>query len=191
MVKCREPNGRAVHPGNVRGMSRPSDGPLVGVLMGSPNDWSTVRKAVEVLDRLGIPSEVRVLSAHRTPDAVHEYAATAADRGMRVLIGAAGMAAHLAGVLAATSSLPVIGVPLSGGVSGGLDALLATVQMPSGVPVATAAAAGAANAAWLAARILALSDSELAVRLEAFRTDERTRMAEADENLQRRQPGVS
>ena len=191
MVKCREPNGRAVHPGNVRGMSRPSDGPLVGVLMGSPNDWSTVRKAVEVLDRLGIPSEVRVLSAHRTPDAVHEYAATAADRGMRVLIGAAGMAAHLAGVLAATSSLPVIGIPLSGGVSGGLDALLATVQMPSGVPVATVAVDGAANAAWLAARILALSDSELAVRLEAFRTDERTRMAEADENLQRRQPGVS
>ncbi|MBI2168243.1 MAG: 5-(carboxyamino)imidazole ribonucleotide mutase [Actinobacteria bacterium] len=157
--------------------------PVVGILMGSPNDRPTVDKCMQVLDELGIPCEVRVLSAHRTPDAVHEYASAAAGRGIQVLIGCAGMAAHLAGVLAAVSQLPVIGVPLSGGVADGLDALLATVQMPKGVPVATVGVDATQNAAWLAARILALSDEDLAKRLAAARDAERERMAQADADI--------
>lgn len=149
---------------------------LVGILTGSANDLPTVEKGAAVLDELAIPYEVRVLSAHRTPEAVHEYAATAAERGIKVLVGCAGLAAHLAGVLAAVSDLPVIGVPLSGGVAGGLDALLATVQMPTGVPVATVAVDGTPNAAWLAARILALSDDEIAKRLAEARRAERDRL---------------
>lgn len=148
--------------------------------MGSANDRPTIDKGVAVLDELGIAHEVRVLSAHRTPEAVHEYASTAADRGLKVLVGCAGMAAHLAGVLAGVSNLPVIGVPLSGGVADGLDALLATVQMPKGVPVATVAVNGAENAAWLAARILALSDDDLAKRLAAAREAERDRLLSQD-----------
>ena len=148
--------------------------------MGSANDRPTIDKGVAVLDELGIPHEVRVLSAHRTPEAVHQYASTAADRGLRVLVGCAGMAAHLAGVLAGVSNLPVIGVPLSGGVADGLDALLATVQMPKGVPVATVAVNGTENAAWLAARILALSDDDLAKRLTAAREAERDRLLSQD-----------
>lgn len=166
-----------------------TNGARVGILMGSPNDWPKLKPAAEVLDSLGVAYEVRVLSAHRTPEAVHEYAASAADRGLQVLVGAAGMAAHLAGVLAAVSRLPVIGVPLSGGVADGLDALLATVQMPKGVPVATVAVDGAANAAWLAARILALSDEALAARLEAARAEERERMAEADARVREESQG--
>ena len=148
--------------------------------MGSANDRPTIDKGVAVLDELGIPHEVRVLSAHRTPEAVHAYASTAADRGLKVLVGCAGMAAHLAGVLAGVSNLPVIGVPLSGGVADGLDALLATVQMPKGVPVATVAVNGTENAAWLAARILALSDDDLAKRLAAAREAERDRLLSQD-----------
>lgn len=166
-----------------------TDTPLVGLLMGSPNDWPKLEKATQVLVDLDIPYEVRVLSAHRTPDAVHEYAATAADRGLRVLVGAAGMANHLAGVLAAVSTLPVIGVPLSGGAVDGLDALLATVQMPKGVPVATVAVDGTQNAAWLAARILALGDEDLAKRLDAARAAERERMAALDEEIQDKAAG--
>jgi 5-(carboxyamino)imidazole ribonucleotide mutase len=118
------------------------------------------------LENLGVDYELKVLSAHRTPESVAEYAATARDRGLKVVICAAGMAAHLAGAVAARTNLPVIGVPVAAGTLGGLDALLATVQMPSGVPVATVAVNGAANAAVLAAQILALSDPELAERLE-------------------------
>ena len=153
--------------------------------MGSPNDWPKMQAAADVLATLGIPYEVRVLSAHRTPEAVHEYAAAAGDRGIKVLVGAAGLAAHLAGVLAAASLLPVIGVPLSGGVSGGLDSLLSTVQMPRGVPVATVAVDGAANAAWLAARILAVNDLDLTEKLRAGRAEERRVMAESDDRVRR------
>jgi len=158
--------------------------------MGSPNDWPTIQKGAAVLDDLGIGYEVRVLSAHRTPDAVHEYATTAPDRGIKVLVGCAGMAAHLAGVLAAVSDLPVIGVPLSGGVADGLDALLATVQMPKGVPVATVAVDNTQNAAWLAARILALTDEDIAQRLVEGRAAERKRMEQADEEIRREAGGA-
>lgn len=166
-----------------------ADTPLVGILMGSPNDWPTIEKGVAVLDDLSIPYEVRVLSAHRTPDAVHDYASSALDRGIKVLVGCAGMAAHLAGVLAAVSNLPVIGVPLSGGVADGLDALLATVQMPKGIPVATVAVDGTQNAAWLAARILALTDDDIAKRLAEARDTERDRMAQADAEIQAKRQG--
>lgn len=161
-----------------------ADTPLVGVLMGSPNDLPTIQKGTKVLDELEIPYEVRVLSAHRTPDQVHEYASSAAGRGIKVLVGCAGMANHLAGVLAAVSNLPVIGVPLSGGLADGLDALLATVQMPKGVPVATVAVDNTQNAAWLSARILALTDEKIAKRLDAARDAERERMAQADAKVQ-------
>jgi 5-(carboxyamino)imidazole ribonucleotide mutase len=152
--------------------------------MGSANDWPTVKKAADVLDALAIPHEVRVLSAHRTPAEVHEYAVGAADRGIQVLVGCAGMAAHLAGVLAALTNLPVIGVPLSGGIAQGLDALLSVAQMPSGFPVATVAVDGAANAGWLAARIIALTDAEVAKRLDEAREGERQRILDADGKLQ-------
>jgi phosphoribosylaminoimidazole carboxylase PurE protein len=144
---------------------------VVGVLMGSESDRPQMAAAAEVLAELGIPHEMHVMSAHRDPDRVAAYATEAASRGLRILIAGAGMAAHLAGTLAARSALPVIGVPLEGSSLGGLDALLSTVQMPPGVPVATVAvgSAGAKNAAWLAARILALGDPVLAARLAAAR----------------------
>jgi len=140
--------------------------PLVVVIMGSRSDEAKMRAALEVLERLGIGHDVRVLSAHRMPEDVDEYASTAASRGIRVIIAGAGMAAHLAGAVASRTLLPVIGVPLSGSPFSGLDALLSTVQMPKGVPVATVAVDGAANAAYLAARVIALSDPEVRERLE-------------------------
>ncbi|WPD18198.1 5-(carboxyamino)imidazole ribonucleotide mutase [Thermaerobacter composti] len=158
--------------------------PRVGILMGSDSDLPILRQAFEVLNDLGIPFEATVASAHRTPDRVARYAASAADRGLEVLIAAAGSAAHLAGVVAAHTLLPVIGVPLQGGAAGGLDALLATAQMPRGVPVATVALDGAANAALLAARILALKDPGLRERLAAYRRRMQARVAEADRRLQ-------
>ncbi|HIE11309.1 MAG TPA: 5-(carboxyamino)imidazole ribonucleotide mutase [Kiritimatiellae bacterium] len=138
--------------------------------MGSAKDWEVVRACADTLRELGIEFEVRVLSAHRTPQETMEYAVGAAQRGIRVIIAAAGYAAHLAGVVAAHSDLPVIGIPVTG-MLGGLDALLSTAQMPRGVPVATVAVgkAGAVNAAALAARILALGDDGLAQRLSRFR----------------------
>lgn len=145
--------------------------PLVGVVMGSKNDWDVMVEAKRVLDELEVPCEARVLSAHRTPDETMAWAAGAASRGLKVLIGGAGGAAHLCGVLAAKSTLPVLGVPIDSSALNGLDALLAMVQMPKGVPVGTLAIgkAGAANAALLAAQILALSDPELGARLAAWR----------------------
>jgi 5-(carboxyamino)imidazole ribonucleotide mutase len=140
--------------------------PGIGILVGSESDLPVLEKCTTRLENLGIDYELKVLSAHRTPESVAEYAATARDRGLKVVICAAGMAAHLAGAVAARTNLPVIGIPVAAGTLGGLDALLATVQMPSGVPVATVAVNGAANAAVLAAQILALSDPELAERLE-------------------------
>ena len=140
--------------------------PSVGILVGSKSDLPVMEKCTKRLEDLGIDYELEVRSAHRTPDAVAEYVASAPGRGIRVFICAAGMAAHLAGAVAARTNLPVIGIPVAAGTLGGFDALLATVQMPSGVPVATVAVNGAANAAVLTAQILALSDPALAERLE-------------------------
>jgi 5-(carboxyamino)imidazole ribonucleotide mutase len=148
---------------------------LVGILTGSPNDLPTVVKARDTLTELGIASEIIVASAHRTPDKVLAYLDRAHQEGVQVLIGCAGVAAHLAGVIAGRTRLPVIGLPLSGGVMSGLDALLSTVQMPPGVPVATVAVDGAKNAALLAARILALKYPEIDGALEAATRKERAR----------------
>ena len=140
--------------------------PSVGILVGSKSDLPVMEKCTNRLEDLGIDYELEVRSAHRNPEAVAEYVTSAPERGIKVFICAAGMAAHLAGAVAARTNLPVIGIPIAAGTLGGFDALLATVQMPSGVPVATVAVNGAAKAAVLAAQILALSDSELAQRLE-------------------------
>jgi len=148
----------------------PKSNPLVAIIMGSKSDWETMRHAVETLDDLGVPNEARVLSAHRTPDATTEFARKAAARGLRVIIAGAGGAAHLAGVIAAHTWLPVLGVPIQSKLHG-LDSLLSTAQMPGGIPVGTLAIgeAGAKNAALLAAAILATSDKTVRQRLEAFR----------------------
>ena len=135
--------------------------PLVGILMGSDSDWPVMEQAVKTLESFGVPCESRVLSAHRSPEHVREYAASAAKRGLKVLIAGAGGAAHLAGILAAHTILPVIGVPIESKSLKGLDSLLSTVQMPKGVPVATVAIDDAANAAVLAIQCLALSDARL------------------------------
>ena len=140
--------------------------PSVGILVGSESDLPVLEKCTARLMSLGIDFELEVLSAHRDPEGVAEYVASAPGRGIKVFICAAGMAAHLAGAVAARTNLPVIGIPVASGSLSGFDALLSTVQMPSGVPVATVAVNGAANAAVLAAQILALSDPELAARLE-------------------------
>jgi 5-(carboxyamino)imidazole ribonucleotide mutase len=140
--------------------------PSVGILVGSKSDLPVMEKCTNRFEDLGIDYELEVRSAHRNPEAVAEYVTSAPERGIKVFICAAGMAAHLAGAVAARTNLPVIGIPIAAGTLGGFDALLATVQMPSGVPVATVAINGAANAGVLAAQILALSDSELAERLE-------------------------
>ena len=140
--------------------------PLVGILVGSKSDMPVLEKCTQRLEELGIEYEIEVRSAHRDPQGVSEYAGTARERGIKVVICAAGMAAHLAGAVAARTSLPVIGIPVAAGSLGGLDSLLSTVQMPSGVPVATVAVNGATNAAVLAAQILALSDPDLVEKLE-------------------------
>jgi phosphoribosylaminoimidazole carboxylase PurE protein len=140
--------------------------PRIGILVGSKSDLPVMEKCTAKLEELGIEHEIEVKSAHRNPEAVAEYSSTAKERGVKVIICAAGMAAHLAGAVAGRTNLPVIGIPIAAGSLNGLDALLATVQMPSGVPVATVAVNGAANAAVLAAQILALSDEDLAARLE-------------------------
>jgi 5-(carboxyamino)imidazole ribonucleotide mutase len=146
--------------------------PLVGVVMGSASDWETMQHAVSTLESLGVPCEVRVLSAHRTPDASAEYAATAEERGLEVIIAAAGGAAHLAGVLASKTILPVLGVPMKGWALDGLDSLLSTVQMPRGVPVGTLAIgkAGAVNAALFATQILGVGHPEYREAVRADRT---------------------
>jgi 5-(carboxyamino)imidazole ribonucleotide mutase len=148
----------------------PESKPLVAVIMGSKSDWETMRHAAETLDELGVPNEAQVLSAHRTPDATAEFARKATDRGFRVIIAGAGGAAHLAGVIAAHTWLPVLGVPIQSKLQG-LDSLLSTAQMPSGIPVGTLAIgeAGAKNAALLAAAILATSNDTIRQKLEAFR----------------------
>jgi 5-(carboxyamino)imidazole ribonucleotide mutase len=149
--------------------------PRVGILTGSPNDVPVVQKAQETLTALGIGSELKVMSAHRTPEAVQKYIQDAPARGIEVFIACAGMAAHLAGAVAAHTLLPVIGVPLNSGQMGGLDALLATVQMPPGIPVATVGVDGAKNAAYLAARILALKYPQITAALHADLAEQRKR----------------
>ncbi|MBK5914117.1 5-(carboxyamino)imidazole ribonucleotide mutase [Rhodocyclus purpureus] len=148
-----------------------SNQPLVGIVMGSDSDWPVLRACAETLKSFGVPYEAKVLSAHRTPDAALDYASSAAGRGLKVLIGAAGGAAHLAGVLAAKTQLPVLAVPMPSKHLQGLDSLLAMVQMPGGIPVATFAIgeAGATNAAIFAVSMLALSDEAMAVKLADFR----------------------
>jgi len=145
--------------------------PTVAVLMGSDSDWPVVQETVKTLDQFGITSEVQVISAHRTPARATALASKAAGRGIKVIIAAAGSAAHLAGVLAAHTTVPVIGVPMKGGAMDGLDALLATVQMPAGIPVATVALgkAGAINAALLAVQIVALNDAGLRRKLVSYK----------------------
>lgn len=155
----------------------------VGIIMGSASDLPIVQKAIDTLDALGIPNETHIYSAHRTPDEAADFAANAKENGFGVIIAAAGMAAHLAGALAARTTLPVIGIPCKSSVLDGMDALLSTVQMPSGIPVATVAINGATNAALLSAEILAVSDDELAKKLADKRQAEAQAVLEKDAEL--------
>jgi len=159
--------------------------PRVGVLMGSDSDWPVMEQAVKTLQGFGVPCEARVLSAHRSPELVRRYAGTAAARGLKVLIAGAGGAAHLAGVVAAHTTLPVIGVPIDSKQLKGLDSLLSTVQMPKGVPVATVAIDSAANAAILAVQCLALGDARLARALAAHKRRLTASNRKADRRLAR------
>ncbi len=160
--------------------------PLVGLVMGSRSDWETMQHAAARLEALGIPHEVRVVSAHRTPDALFEYAATAAARGLRAIIAGAGGAAHLPGMLAAKTAIPVLGVPVQSKALNGMDSLLSIVQMPAGVPVATFAIgnAGATNAALFAAAMLAADHADVAEALEAFRAHQTADVAGNDDPRQ-------
>ncbi len=157
--------------------------PLVGIVMGSRSDWETMQHAAVRLEQLGVPHEVRVVSAHRTPDALFDYAATAAARGLRAIIAGAGGAAHLPGMLAAKTAVPVLGVPVQSKALNGMDSLLSIVQMPAGIPVATFAIgnAGAANAALFAAAMLAADHAEVAAALEAFRQRQTDDVASNDD----------
>lgn len=156
----------------------------VAVIMGSDSDWPNVKGACSQLKSFGIPFEAHILSAHRTPAEAAAFAKSARENGFGVIICAAGMAAHLAGAFAANTTLPVIGIPMKGDAMDGLDALLATVQMPSGIPVATVALNGAKNAAVLAAQILAVSDDTLAAKLDAARVEMSAQIAEKEAKLQ-------
>jgi len=154
----------------------------VGIVVGSRSDIAAAEKASAILDELGVPSDVRVISAHRAPDLLAHFVATAEERGIRVFIAIAGLAAHLPGVVASQTTAPVIGVPMPGGVADGLDALLAVVQMPKGVPVATVGVGNGENAALLAASMLALSDPALRTRLEDRRRSQATAIADDPAN---------
>ena len=151
--------------------------------MGSASDLATVEKAADTLKALKVPFEVHVYSAHRTPDAAAEFASSARENGFGVIIAAAGMAAHLAGAVAARTTLPVIGIPLKSNISDGVDALLSTVQMPSGIPVATVTVDGAVNAALLAAQILAVEDKELALALDNKRKSDAEKVLQKDAEI--------
>ena len=156
----------------------------VAIILGSDSDWPVVKAACAQLDSFAIPYEAHILSAHRTPLAAAEFAQNARKNGFGVLICAAGMAAHLAGAFAANSTLPVIGIPMKGGAMDGLDALLSTVQMPSGIPVATVAINGAKNAAILAAQMLAIHDDALSAKLDAAREEQAAQIAKKEAALQ-------
>lgn len=162
-----------------------SEKPIVGIVMGSDSDWPLVKKACETLDRFEVPYETRVISAHRTPEAAIDYSKSAESRGIKVIIAAAGGAAHLGGVLAAGTVLPVIGIPVAGGALNGLDALYATVQMPSGVPVACVAcgSAGPANAALLAVQILGTEDAAMREKFRAHKQDLAAKVAVANARI--------
>ena len=157
-----------------------SDTPLVGIVMGSQSDWPTMKAAADMLETLGVPHETRIVSAHRTPDRMFEYAETASERGLRVIIAGAGGAAHLPGMIAAKTVVPVLGVPVQSKTLSGLDSLLSIVQMPKGVPVGTLAIgeAGAGNAGLLAAQIVATTDAGLAKRLTDWRAEQTANVAE-------------
>ncbi|MDD6995187.1 MAG: 5-(carboxyamino)imidazole ribonucleotide mutase [Candidatus Borkfalkiaceae bacterium] len=155
----------------------------VGIVMGSDSDFPVVQKAVETLESFGVPYETHVYSAHRTPDAAAEFAKTAREKGFGVIIAAAGMAAHLAGAIAARTTLPVIGIPCKSADLNGIDALLSTVQMPSGIPVATVAIGGGTNAALLAVQILAVSDGVLQNKLDEKRNADEEAVLEKDANF--------
>ena len=161
--------------------------PIVGVVMGSESDLEIMQRCMKLLDELEIAHEVRIISAHRTPAAANEYATTAADRGLRVIIGAAGLSAALPGVLAANTRLPVIGVPIDAGSLAGVDAVLSIIQMPPGVPVGCMALgkAGAANAAVYAAEILALGDAGIAARLEKFKLSQAEKVKQQDDKVRK------
>lgn len=158
---------------------------LVGIVMGSDSDWPLVKKACETLDKFGVGYETRVISAHRTPELAIEYSKTAEERGLKVLIAAAGGAAHLGGVLAAGTVLPVIGIPVAGGALNGLDALYATVQMPGGVPVATVAvgSAGPVNAALLAVQILGTADAQLRAKFHDHKAELKAKVEKMNANI--------
>ena len=156
----------------------------VGIVMGSDSDLPILRKAMDALDSLGIPYEAHVYSAHRTPEQAREFALHARENGFGAIIAAAGMAAHLAGAIAANTTIPVIGIPCKSSNLDGIDALLSTVQMPSGIPVATVAINGAVNAALLAAQIIAVSDEALAAKLDAKRAGDAAKVLEKDAALQ-------
>lgn len=155
----------------------------VSIIMGSTSDWEVMQKAATQLNEFKIPFEINALSAHRTPEAVEDFAKTAADRGIKVVIAGAGMAAHLCGVIAAMTTIPVIGVPISASLDG-MDALLAIVQMPPGIPVATVAINGAQNAAILAAQIIATGDAELAAKLTEFKINLKQKIVKANKDLE-------
>ena len=155
----------------------------VGIIMGSDSDLPIVQKAVDMLKSLEIPYEVHIYSAHRTPVEARDFAVNARANGFGALICAAGMAAHLAGAIAANTTLPVVGIPCKGGMMDGLDALLATVQMPTGIPVATVAINGAANAALLCAQIIAVEDQELAAKLDTKRKADAAKVLEKDRTI--------
>ena len=161
------------------------ENPVVGIVMGSDSDWPLVQKACATLETFGVAYETRVISAHRTPELALEYARTAESRGLKVIIAAAGGAAHLGGVLAAATVLPVIGIPVAGGALNGLDALYAMVQMPSGVPVATVAcgSAGPANAALLAVQILGTADAGLRAKFHAHKEELKAKVAAANARI--------
>lgn len=155
----------------------------VGIVMGSDSDLPIIKKATDMLKSLDIPFEVRILSAHRTPVEAAEFAKNARENGFGVMIAAAGMAAHLAGAVAANTTLPVIGIPCKSSVFDGMDALLSTVQMPTGIPVATVAVNGAANAALLAAQILAVEDAEIAEKLNKKRESDAVKVLQKDRDV--------
>jgi 5-(carboxyamino)imidazole ribonucleotide mutase len=161
----------------------PDDAPRIGIIMGSRSDWETMRHAAEALDALGVAYETRVVSAHRTPDRLYDYARKAAERGLKVIVAGAGGAAHLPGMTASMTRLPVLGVPVETRALNGMDSLLSIVQMPAGVPVGTLAIgkAGATNAGLLAAAILATTDEALAGRLEAWRARQTVSVTEQPE----------
>ena len=162
-------------------MTHSDPNPLVGIIMGSQSDWDTMSHAHEILHELGVPHEVKIVSAHRTPDRMNDYAKTAKSRGLKVIIAGAGGAAHLPGMTASLTSLPVLGVPVESKALNGMDSLLSIAQMPGGIPVGTLAIgkAGAKNAGLLAAAILATSDEKLSAKLEQFREKQTSSVAES------------